>query len=137
MRARITVIFTLDSLEYARMNGRVNALQSAITSMLRVKPIIVLKDGLLSMAEKVRTRQRSIERVIDYVRERVGDQRVMMAVVHANEPDLAISLSDRIKGIFNLQEIVITDLSIPVAANLGPGTIGIAALICEDSTYGA
>jgi DegV family protein with EDD domain len=133
MRDRITIIFTLDSLDYARMNGRINALQSAISSMLHVKPIIVLRDGLLGMAEKARTRQRAIERVIEYVRERIGDQRVTLAVVHANAPDLANSLAGQIKNIFNLQELVITDLSIPVAANLGPGTIGIAALRWEDS----
>jgi DegV family protein with EDD domain len=131
IRQKVTVIFTLDSLEYARMNGRVNALQSAISSMLRVKPIIILRGGLLSMAEKVRTRQRSIERTIEYVREQIGDQPVIMAVVHANDMDMARSLMEKVKGVFNIQELIITDLAIPVAANLGPGTIGIAAYICD------
>jgi DegV family protein with EDD domain len=131
IRQKITVIFTLDSLEYAQMNGRVNALQSAIVSMLRVKPIIVLRDGLLSMAEKVRTRQKSIERTIEYVRERIGDQPVVMAIVHANDLETACGLMEKVKGIFNIQELLITDLAIPVAANLGPGTIGIAAYITK------
>jgi DegV family protein with EDD domain len=61
IREKLVVVFTLDTLEFARMNGRVNALQSAISSALRIKPIVILRDGLLQMAEKVRTRQKAIE----------------------------------------------------------------------------
>ncbi len=127
IRQRVVIIFTLDTLEYARMNGRINGLVSAISSMLKVKPIIVLGDGTLHMGEKVRTRSRSIDRVIELVRQRVGDQEVSMGVVHANDPETAQTMMERVRSIFRIKDLVMTDLSIPVAANLGPGTIGIAA----------
>ncbi len=127
IRQRVVIIFTLDTLEYARMNGRINGLVSAISSMLKVKPIIVLGDGALHMGEKVRTRSRSIERVIEMVRQRVGDKEVTMGVVHANDPDTAQTMVERVRSVFRIKDLVMTDLSIPVAANLGPGTIGIAA----------
>lgn len=127
IRQRLTVIFTVDNLEFAYLSGRVNALQSVIGSMLNIKPIIVLRDGLLNMAEKVRTRQRSINRVFELVLQRIGDQPVNVAVVHAADPETAQSMIERIKGLFNVKEIVMTDLAIPVAAHLGPGTVGIVA----------
>ncbi len=127
VRKRVVIIFTLDTLEYARMNGRINGLMSAISSMLKVKPIIVLGDGLLHMGEKVRTRSRSIERVIELVRQRVGEQEVIMGVVQANDPTTANEMMERVRNTFRIKELVMTDLSIPVAANLGPGTVGIAA----------
>ncbi len=125
IRSRITIMFTLDNLEFARLSGRINALQSALSSVLNIKPIIVLRDGLLQMAEKVRTRQKALDRILEAARERVGKRRVVMAIVHAADPDMARDVVDKAKRLFNLKEVIVTDLSIPVAAHLGPGAIGI------------
>ncbi len=132
IKNRLTVIFTLDNLDFARLNGRVNALQSVVTSMLKIKPVIVLRDGLLQIGDKVRTRQKSIERILESVRNRVGSKKVNIAIVHANDIEAAKSLVERAKKLFNIHEIVITELSIPVAANLGPGTVGIVAIPIEE-----
>jgi len=67
LRSRCGVILALDTLEYARMSGRVGTLQAALASVLNVKPIAVLKDGVLNMAEKVRTRKASLDRILDLV----------------------------------------------------------------------
>jgi DegV family protein with EDD domain len=127
MRDQVAVYFTLDNVEFAYLNGRINALQNALSSLLKVKPIIVLRDGLLEMAGRVRTRQRAIEQVLESVRERIGDHPATIAVVHAADPEAAKAILERLRGMVNIKEAVITDLAIPVAANLGPGTIGIVA----------
>jgi fatty acid-binding protein DegV len=113
------------------MNGRINGLVSAISSLLQVKPIVILGDGVLNMGEKVRSRHRSIDRVIQLVQQRIGSKPTAMAVVHANDPDSAQSIYDKVRNLTNVKELVITELAIPVAANLGPGTVGIAAYILE------
>jgi fatty acid-binding protein DegV len=99
-----------------------------------VKPIVVLKDGLLTMADKVRTRHRAIEHVLNDVRERLGGRPANVAVVHAADPGMAQEILERVKSVLNVRELILTDLAIPVAANLGPGTIGIVAYpVDEDS----
>ncbi|MCC6148435.1 MAG: DegV family protein, partial [Anaerolineaceae bacterium] len=70
IRSRVMIILTVDNLEFARLSGRVNAIQSTLSSVLRIKPIIILRNGLLEVEEKARTRQRAIERIIGYVSER-------------------------------------------------------------------
>lgn len=132
IRDRLTVIFTLDTLEYAYLNGRISALQNALSSMLKVKPIVVLKDGLLEMADRVRTRQKSLEQVLSAVRQRVGEHPAYVAVVHAADPEAASRMLERIRGMIHIKEAIITDLAIPVAANLGPGAIGIVAYTAEE-----
>ena len=127
IRAQITIVFAIDNVEFARMNGRINALQEKIISILQIKPIIVLKDGLLEIAERVRTRSKSIEKIMDLVKRRVGEQRVNIAIVHAQDIETARLLFDRAREKLNVAEIIMTDLSISVAANLGPGTVGIVA----------
>lgn len=125
MRRKIQIILALDTLEYARMSGRVKTLQAALASALNVKPIAVLQDGVLHMAEKVRTRHAAIERLLAMVKERVGDQRVNMAVVHARDLQAGQAVLEQARKRFNLGDLILTDLSISVAANLGPGTVGL------------
>jgi DegV family protein with EDD domain len=132
IRERLNVLFTVDNLEFARLSGRVNAMQSALSSLLKIKPVIELRDGLLQMAEKVWSRQRALDRILDRARERLGNKKVIMAIVHAADPDMARDVVEKAKRMFNIKEIIVTDLSIPVAAHLGPGTIGIIAYSVDE-----
>jgi len=128
LRKQTEIILTLDTLDYARMSGRVKTLQAALASVLNVKPVVVLHDGVLDMSEKVRTRRRSIEKVITKMRDRIGDETVDIAVLHARDPKSGQDLLERVKKVFNYKQIVFSELSIAIAANLGPGTIGIVAV---------
>lgn len=128
LREQLTLVFTVDNLEFARLSGRVNSLQSTLSSMLRIKPIILLREGLLIASEKVRTRQRALDRILDYAFERVGGRKITLAVVHAADPETAQLMVEKARRIFNIKELIITELSIPVAAHMGPGTIGIVAI---------
>ncbi len=125
LRLKVGVILTLNTLEYARMSGRVKTLQAALASVLNVKPIAVLANGELNMAERVRTRNASLERVIAMVKEQVGDKKVNMAVVQARDPQAGNAMMERVRQEFNVQDLILTDLSISIAANLGPGTVGL------------
>lgn len=125
IKSKVTVILTLDTLEYAKMSGRVKTLQAALASLLNVKPIAVLQDGVLNMAEKVRTRKASLDRVIEMAKEQYGNQPVYLAVVHARDPKSGEALLEQAKSQFNAQETMISELAISIAANLGPGTVGL------------
>lgn len=125
IKSKIRVILTLDTLEYARMSGRVKALQAALASVLNVKPIAILTDGMLNMAEKVRTRKAALARVIEIAKEEFGDKPVYLAVVHARDLKSGQALLDDAKNHFNAKETMISELAISIAANLGPGTVGL------------
>lgn len=125
VKNNVLVILTLDTLEYAKMSGRVKTLQAALASVLNVKPIAVLKNGDLSMVERVRTRKGSLDRVIEMAKEEYGNQPVYMAVVHARDPKSGEGLLEQAKAHFNYKEALLGELSISIAANLGPGTVGL------------
>ncbi len=127
IRKNVNIVLTLDSLEYARRSGRVRALQAAIAALVNIKPIIILKDGTLDMRERVRSRQSALNRVIEIIQERVDDRLVNIAVVHAQSLEAARQLMQKVRDTFHINELVLSELSIGVAANLGPGTIGIIA----------
>jgi DegV family protein with EDD domain len=126
VRGRIRAFFTLDTLEYARMSGRVGAMQAALASLMNVKPIAVLQDGVLTMTDKVRTRKASIERIIAMAEQQFGRTPVYLGVLQANDPDSGEALMREARPHFNVVgEPVPSELSISVAANLGPGTVGL------------
>ena len=126
IRSKIGIVLTLDTLEYARMSGRVGRLRATLATFLNLKPIVMLIDGSLEMVERVRSREDSLDRLLTIVKEEVGDRPVNMVVVHARDPQAGKQLMERARGMFNVRELILNDLSISVAANLGPGTVGIA-----------
>jgi len=61
VRERTRCFIVLDSLENLRRGGRIGGVAAVIGSLLQVKPIITLRDGLVDVHEKVRTSRRALE----------------------------------------------------------------------------
>ena len=131
IREQSHVILTLDTLEYARRSGRVGTLSAAMASILNVKPIALLQDGLVNMVEKVRTRKTALDRVLSIGRETVGDKPVHLGVVHARDIESGKALLEEAQKHFNIKSVQMTDLSISLAINFGPGTVGLVLYPAE------
>ncbi|MDD2923349.1 MAG: DegV family protein [Anaerolineales bacterium] len=125
LRPQTHVILTLDTLEYARRSGRVGTLSAALASILNVKPIARLQDGLVHMVDKVRTRKNAIARVIEMGKAEVGNAPVHVGVVHANDEQSGKMLMEEARKNFNVKDIEFSDLTISLAINFGPGTVGL------------
>ncbi|MGD0612970.1 MAG: DegV family protein [Anaerolineales bacterium] len=127
IRQQVQIVLTLDKLDYARKSGRVGTLQAALASALNVKPIVELQQGILEMTERARTRTKAFGRVLDLVHNRFLHQPLDLAVVHARDPEAAQILEQKARPLLNIHDLIMTELSISVAANLGPGTVGVVA----------
>jgi DegV family protein with EDD domain len=128
IRERISLVLTLKDLRFAQMSGRVGRLQSSLASLLNVKPIVRLEDGMLDVSEKVRSQSKAIERMLEIVVERVGTSApANLAVVHARAPEQGRQLLERAKGIFNCEETFLADLTTSLVVHFGPGTLGLVA----------
>ncbi len=127
IRRNMHIMFVLDTLEYARLSGRVKALQAAVVSLLNIKPIISVKEGAMLLADRVRSQQRALTYIVDAMRARFGEQPVNVAVVNARAPELGQALLERVRQSLNCTDAIATSLSISVAAHLGPGTVGVVA----------
>ncbi len=132
LREQIAIVLTLDTLEYARLSGRVRAAQAVAASLLRIKPIVELREGFLEMAGKVRTRARALEEVARRIKAKMGARPAHVAVVHARAPEAAQWLAQRVSQVMQVREVVTSRLSIAVTAHLGPGTVGLVAYPAEE-----
>ena len=128
IRERAKLFITPATLKYLQMSGRVGRLQGALASLLKVKPIIVLKDGVLEAIENVRTRARALDRVVELLENSVGtSEPINMAVIHARALEDGRKLLERVKARFNCHEILMADLVCSLAVHGGPGILGLFA----------
>ena len=131
LRGKVHIILTLDTLEFAKRSGRVGAFSAALASVLNVKPIARLQDGLVHMVDKVRTRKAALARVIEMGREAVGDKPVHLGIMHARDLESGQVLLEQAKKNFKFKDVELTDLSISLAINFGPGTVGMVLYPAE------
>ncbi len=126
IRSRANVLLTLENLEYSRKSGRVGGLAAALASVLNLKPIVDLQDGLLDVVEKVRSRRKSLNRVLDIMEERVGTATpINLGVVHARAPEVGQEMLSRAEDRFTCRETYLHDLCASLTVHFGPGTIGV------------
>ena len=81
----ILVAVCLDTLEYLKKGGRISGAQAAIGSLLGVKPIISIQDGVVDTIDRVRTRSKARERAIEFIMSEPVDR---VAVLHTMSPDV-------------------------------------------------
>ena len=121
------LFLTPATLKYLQMSGRVGKLQGALASLLNVKPIISVKNGLLEAGENIRTRGKAVERLIEMAEQAVGRvDPVHLAVIHARVPEEAQDLLRRLQGRLNCIQTLTADLVSSLAVHGGPGVIGLA-----------
>jgi DegV family protein with EDD domain len=126
IRSRINVILVLENLEYPRKSGRVGGLSAALGSILNLKPLVSLEDGLLDTMETVRTRKKSLDRLLNIMEERVGTTvPINLGVIHARAPEVGQEVLSRAKARFNCKEVYLTELCASLTVHFGPGTIGL------------
>jgi DegV family protein with EDD domain len=125
-RPHVNLLLTFADLKFAQMSGRVSKLQGALASLLNVKPIVRLHDGLLEVTEQVRTRKKALETTIEMARERVGDAKIDLAVLHAQAPDEGAELLAQARRVLNCRQTFVHDLALSLAVQFGPGTLALA-----------
>ena len=121
------LIFTLDTLKYASLSGRIKHLQAALASLLKIKPIIELRNGTLEMGEKVRSRSQSIEILLKKMEKEFGDKRLIVGIAYARDKEAGTKLLKEVIERFNCAEAILGEISISLAAHFGPGTLGFTA----------
>lgn len=127
VRDEIRLLFAVDTLEFLHRGGRIGGAQAFLGSMLQLKPLLALKEGRVEAVERVRTKRRAVQRMIDLVVEEVGDQPVRAAAIHATVEDEAKRVLQRLRDRVDCREAHVTGLSPAIGTHAGPGTVGLLA----------
>ena len=126
-RQHTGILFAVDTLEFLHRGGRIGGGARFIGTALNLKPILEVKDGAIEAVERVRTRKKSLNRLVELVEERVGGmQPIRLATLHANAAEEARELLNDASTRLAAEESVFSEVSPAVGAHTGPGTIGLA-----------
>jgi len=121
------VFFTVETLEFLQRGGRIGGAQALMGTILNVKPVLELRDGRIEPVEKVRTKRKATERMLELVVEKIGGRvPVRLATLHANAAEEARALLSMASTQLNPIEQVFTAVSPVVGTHAGPGTVGLA-----------
>jgi DegV family protein with EDD domain len=124
---RTGVFFAVDTLEFLHRGGRIGGAQRFIGSALNLKPILALKDGRVEGLDRIRTKSKAHDRILELVSEQVnGKPNIRLATLHANAAEDAKKLLERAVAELSPVETVFTEVSPVVGTHAGPGTVGLA-----------
>jgi len=121
------VFFAVDTLEFLHRGGRIGGAQRFLGTMLNMKPILAIQDGRVEGIERIRTKAKAQDRVLELTIEKVaGRTPVRLATLHANAAEDARALLTRAEQALNPVESIFTEVSPTVGTHAGPGTVGLA-----------
>lgn len=120
------IFFAVDTLEFLHRNGRIGGASRWFGTALNIKPILELRDGRVEAVERVRTRRKSLSRIVELVVEQIGSRTpVRLASLHANSPEDAQIVLNEASAKLNPIETYFSEVSPVIGANAGPGVVGL------------
>ncbi len=120
-----TMIMTADTLKYLYMGGRIGKAQHLLGSLLNIKPLIGMEDGVIVGLGAARTRTKAYARIVEMMCQQVGAQaQIKIAYTHVAAEEQAAQLREMVAQQFNCVETFTTWLSPALGVHSGPGTVG-------------
>ena len=127
---RVDFRIAFDTLEYLKRGGRIGTAQAFLGSMLKINPVLTIKDGVTEGVARLRSRAKAIDYIYDFALS--FDRIEEMAVEDANTPFEVESLIERLSSKFPRERIHRLKISPVIGANVGPRVIGIGILPKSD-----
>jgi DegV family protein with EDD domain len=127
-REDIGVFLALDTLEYLKRGGRISGTQAAIGTLLSVKPIIKIAGGMVETVDRVRTKSKARERVIELLCTRPIERLSVLHTTNAGVEAFLPELEARVPGGIDPTTVSVDLIGPSVGPHLGPGCVGGVAL---------
>jgi DegV family protein with EDD domain len=129
MRDRVQTFFSVATLEFLRRGGRIGRASALLGSVLQVKPVLCIRDGLVTPLERVRTFDRALNRIVELTREVDGGKGLCVIVGHADAEADAERVARELDPI--AETLMIQPLGPVVGAHAGPGVVGVGCYSAE------
>lgn len=118
-------IFTIEDLQYLIRGGRVGKFAGFLGGMLNINPIMEINEGKFKPLEKVRGRKKALNRLLELMVQRFGEENEYIGIVLGEEQEATKEVIDHISNEFKNQKIVINTVGSAVGVHAGPGAFGV------------
>lgn len=128
LTANVDASFVVDTLEYLHKGGRCSSVAALGANLLKLKPLIQVKDGKMSVAKKYRGKRNDVLK--EYVNEKLSEENEIIGkrifVTHSGDCDeIAVELRDIVKAKYPDKDVLITRAGCTISVHCGPGTLGV------------
>lgn len=123
---KVSVIGIMETIRYVYRTGRIPKITARLGSMLNIKPIFSISEGVVRIAGLARNKEHTVRRALNIMRKSVGARPVHVAVAHADVLKEGERLKERISSEFNCVELWLSDFSPIMGYATGTGVLAIA-----------
>lgn len=125
VKNRTRFLFTPHTLEYLRKGGRIGGAEALLGTILQIRPILTVIDGKTSVFDKVRTKSRAIDRILEALVSDTGAKGLeRVAVHHINNPREGNSIAQQITKQLQI-DVPVYSIGPVIGLHVGPGTVGV------------
>lgn len=126
-RAGLVNLVVVDTLENLRKGGRVSGMQALVGNVLRVKPILTVREGRIEPVDRARTVRRALDHIVERVVEGLQGAPADVIVTHALAPERAEQLWERLREHVDVASELTTVFGPVLGTHTGPGAVAVAA----------
>jgi len=119
--------YLLDTLEFLRRGGRIGGATAWIGATLNIKPILAVETEMRAV-ERVRSRQRGVERLVELARQLQASGACAWCVQHSRVPDEALAFATRLQDVFWRPPEFVTEVGPVIGTHSGPGLLGVGGV---------
>lgn len=131
-RKQTAVFVAVPTLKYLEKSGRISSAKRMIASILSIKPILGVKDGIVDVVEKARSYPRALQRLITLVEENFPLERPQLAIMHSGAYQEALELKAKVEEHLDCTKVFLAEMGASLAVHGGQGMLGIAAYWGKD-----
>ncbi|MBF4692137.1 DegV family protein [Fusibacter ferrireducens] len=119
-------IFLPETLDYLKMGGRIGGAQAIVGNIFQILPILTVKEGCTEVLQKVRTKKKAVETLLQIALDDMAKYGFKNVVVHHIEAyEEGLALAQRLLSALGVQ-VPVVDIGPVIGTHVGPGAIGIA-----------
>ncbi len=125
--AKGTMLQTADTLRYLYLGGRIGRASHLMGTLLNIKPIVGVEDGVIVGIGKARSRKKAYETIVRIMVKKLGDRRrIKAAFMHCDALEEVLKLRSMVWERFERVEEIVTSLPPSLGVHSGPGTVGVS-----------
>ena len=126
MKKSLRAYFMVEDLKHLQRGGRLSSAQALVGGMLQIKPILHFQEKVIVPFEKIRTRKKAMNRIVDLLKEDVTDgQELQATIIHANRPEEAKQWQKELENACPGVDFEISYFGPVIGTHLGEGAMGL------------
>lgn len=130
LKNNIEVTFSVDTLEYLKKGGRISSTKAALGSLLNIKPILTVNDGLVVQKSQVRGKKQIFSTLVNSLIEKYGDDLTDRTIIlgYADNTEDLETLRETLLNKAKVKNVYDVNIGCVVCSHSGPGIIGISCI---------